>query len=90
MPKTTLHGGGSIGAPTIGVPRIGEGEPAEVEESTTDDTAEETTEGGDGYDSWTNDELRTELSTRELPTSGNKAELVARLVESDEAAVDTE
>jgi hypothetical protein len=37
----------------------------------------------EGYASWTNDELREELGRRELETSGNKADLVARLEESD-------
>jgi SAP domain-containing protein len=40
---------------------------------------------GDDYDEWTNEELRDELEKRELSKSGNKAELVARLREDDEA-----
>ena len=39
--------------------------------------------GGNGYESWTNADLQTELEGRGLATSGNKAELVARLEESD-------
>lgn len=35
------------------------------------------------YDGWTNDELREELETRGLPTSGVKAELLERLTEDD-------
>lgn len=48
------------------------------------------TGGDDGgedtkYDDLTNDELREELASRELPTSGNKADLIERLVADDEA-----
>lgn len=39
----------------------------------------------DDYDDWTNEELREELDKRELSKSGNKAELMARLREDDEA-----
>lgn len=35
------------------------------------------------YSTWTNDKLREELSNRDLETSGNKADLVARLEEND-------
>jgi hypothetical protein len=35
------------------------------------------------YGEWTNAQLRYELSTRELPQYGTKAELIARLEESD-------
>lgn len=39
---------------------------------------------GDGeYDGLSNDQLREELANRELPTGGNKADLVARLEEDD-------
>lgn len=37
----------------------------------------------DPYDSWPVDELRTELSMRELPKTGNKAELILRLRAND-------
>jgi hypothetical protein len=37
------------------------------------------------YETWTAEELRDELRARELPASGNKPELVARLKESDAA-----
>ncbi|QZD98597.1 hypothetical protein SEA_JEMERALD_9 [Microbacterium phage Jemerald] len=37
------------------------------------------------YGEWTNEELSEELKARELPHSGNKDELVARLEESDKA-----
>jgi hypothetical protein len=36
------------------------------------------------YDDWTNDQLREELGNRELPRSGNHAELVQRLLDNDE------
>lgn len=36
------------------------------------------------YDGQTNDELREELEERDLPTDGNKEDLVARLEEDDE------
>ncbi len=39
----------------------------------------------EGYDSQTKAELEAELESRGLPTSGNKAELVARLEEADAA-----
>lgn len=39
------------------------------------------------YEEMTNDELREELESRELKTSGNKDELIERL-EADDAAVD--
>lgn len=47
---------------------------------------EEETEAPDpdaSYEDWTNDQLRAELSGRELPTGGVKAELVERLEEDD-------
>lgn len=44
----------------------------------------------DAYSSWTNDELRDELESRDLATSGNKDDLVQRLVESDEARAESE
>lgn len=46
--------------------------------------AETEGEGESGpYDGMTNDELREVLRERELETSGNKDELLARLAESD-------
>ena len=42
-------------------------------------------EPDDDYDSMTNDDLREELEDRDLPTSGNKADLIARLRENDAA-----
>lgn len=41
-------------------------------------------EEDEGYQSWTNEQLREELDSRELSTTGNKADLVARLEEDDE------
>ena len=39
----------------------------------------------EGYESWTKDELQAELEKRDLPKSGNKDELIARLEEDDAA-----
>lgn len=46
------------------------------------------TDDGDGsdaedYNTWTVEELKAELKNRELPTTGNKADLVAALEEND-------
>lgn len=49
-----------------------------------DDDEDEEDDGGEGYDDLTNDELKEELRKRDLPVSGNHAELVARLEEDDE------
>lgn len=38
----------------------------------------------DDYNDWTGDQLRWELGNRNLPKSGNKPDLVARLEEDDE------
>jgi hypothetical protein len=40
----------------------------------------------DGYDALTVEQLRAELKNRGLPTSGNKAELVERLLDDDTAS----
>lgn len=40
------------------------------------------------YDDMTNEDLREELAKRDLPVSGNKAELIERLVTDDEADED--
>lgn len=50
------------------------------------DNAEATDEevDEDSYSSWTVDELQDELRKRDLPVSGNKAELVERLEGNDE------
>jgi hypothetical protein len=43
-------------------------------------------EGEEDYDEgWTNDDRRTELTRRGLSIEGNKAELIARLVEDDQS-----
>ncbi len=39
--------------------------------------------GDEAYDDLTNEELKAELTKRELPVSGNKDELIARLTEND-------
>lgn len=48
-------------------------------------STEEETEEVKPYGEWTNEELSNELKDRNLPHSGNKDELVARLEESDKA-----
>lgn len=45
--------------------------------------SEEEPESGTDYSSWTNKQLQDELTKRELPTYGNKGDLVTRLVEAD-------
>lgn len=40
-------------------------------------------DGGQSYEDMSNDELRDELGRRDLPKSGNKKEMVARLEEDD-------
>ena len=60
------------------------------------EAAEEASDETDGapagmrYEELTVEVLRAELKARELPTSGNKAELVGRLQESDETDADPE
>ena len=48
----------------------------------------EPTEEDEGYDGYTVPELRDLCKERDLSTKGNKAELVARLEESDEGGSD--
>ena len=57
----------------------------EVGEAVVTDSEEEETEEVKPYGEWTNEELSNELKDRDLPHSGNKDELVARLEESDKA-----
>lgn len=59
-------------------------EEALAEEEEDDSVVED--EEGDDYETWTNDELRVELSKRKLSVDGKKAEMVARLREYDKAA----
>lgn len=69
----------------------GDGSPAPDETGGTSREAEQANlqiteeEPDDDYDSMTNDDLREELEDRDLPTSGNKADLIARLRENDAA-----
>lgn len=48
------------------------------------DEDEDEDEGAD-YSTMSNDELRAELKRRDLPTGGNKDELIERLEEDDES-----
>jgi hypothetical protein len=48
-------------------------------------TRESEGDGPEGYAEWTKDELQAELEKRDLPKSGNKDELIARLEEDDAA-----
>ena len=57
----------------------------EVGEAVVTDSEEEEAEEVKPYGEWTNEELSNELKDRDLPHSGNKDELVARLEESDKA-----
>ena len=45
----------------------------------------ETSDSGSDYDGWSKAQLQYELSTRDLTTTGTKAELVERLLEDDAA-----
>lgn len=71
---------------------VGEVEAAEAAiDALTEEQEAEREDGGEEvkpYGEWTNDELSNELKSRELPHSGNKDELVARLEESDKADVE--
>lgn len=60
----------AVEAPAVGVAAV---------ESTQDAPVQSTVD----YSSWTLVKLAAELKRRELPSSGSKAELVARLLESD-------
>lgn len=68
----------------------------EAEEGTPEETSDEAQgeeipqREEDDYPSWKVPQLREELSDRDLDTSGNKAELVARLREADEESSDEE
>lgn len=74
MPKSTLENGASY--------NDAEGNPLVVVEGGA--AVPETAVGG-GYEDLTNDDLRTELGNRGLPTSGNKSDLAARLTDDDAA-----
>jgi hypothetical protein len=100
MPKITVHGGASNSAdesgawvqePILPQERPGEGafhaERNEVEEIEVDEVTD--------YSACTVKDLLAEIEIRNakgagLSTSGNKADLVARLVEDDEANADEE
>lgn len=59
------------------------GEEPQPEPQAAEVEAEAPQEEVEGYESMTNAELRELLTERELPTSGTKAELVARLQENE-------
>lgn len=59
--------------------------PAQTESSTAPSTDGET---ADPYDGWLKEDLVAELADRNLPVSGTKAELLARLRENDAAPAD--
>jgi hypothetical protein len=53
-------------------------------DSSDEDEDDDDEDGEEDYDEgWNNDSRRAELTKRGLPTDGNKDELIARLVESD-------
>lgn len=56
----------------------------EADATNADDEDDEEDEDSD-YSEMSNDELRDELKRRDLPVSGNKDELIARLEEDDES-----
>jgi hypothetical protein len=50
------------------------------------ESTEQSEAPADAYDDWLKEDLVVELAERNLPVSGNKPELIARLRESDAAA----
>lgn len=72
----TEYTGNAMGVPE----QVGRGE---VGFEADNSAAEEEEEGEGDYDSWHADELRAELSRRELSVSGNKAALIQRLQDDD-------
>ena len=48
----------------------------------------DSSEAGVDYESWTKKDLQSELEKRNLPTSGNKDDLVLRLMDDDDAGDD--
>lgn len=67
-----------------GNPPGGETNPAANTSLTSDDDPFNGQEPPEDYNDWTVPQLQHELGQRELPKSGNKPELVARLEEDDE------
>lgn len=65
--------------PGLAAPNVEAARSAEIVEE--DDDVEAGTE--DNYETWTNEQLREELDSRDLQTSGKKKELVARLRADD-------
>lgn len=80
MPKTTRHGGGT--PPIVTYPKGPAGGQA-TEEVAAAEPEVSTTRVDNPYSAWTNDELRAELGSRELATSGTKSDLIDRLLDDD-------
>jgi hypothetical protein len=59
------------------------GDEREFEGVNPDKPADEGDDESDDYNDWKVATLREELTARDLPTSGNKPDLVARLLEDD-------
>lgn len=57
----------------------------EPEANPTEDSDEDDTVEDGEYEGWNKADLKAECENRDLPTSGNKGDLVARLEEDDEA-----
>ncbi len=80
VPKITRHGGPSYEGEVVDQPAEEVVEPDEADD--------DIPEGVTAYDDMLRTDLQDLLRARELPTSGNKDELVARLVADDEADVE--
>lgn len=87
VPKTTRYGGPTNESDPTAEPDVAPvvDEPADeetVEPASVDQDSP--VPPGEPYDTWLLVELKDECGARQLPTSGNKADLIARLVASDE------
>jgi len=100
VPKSTRYGGASNEyEPVASAPEPDtaadeveelETEPAEapaVEEELAAADEDSLVPPGEPYDTWLLAELKDECAAREVPTSGNKPDLIARLVAYDEVQV---
>lgn len=59
--------------------------PGESAPESDEDGDDDGSDGDDGYEDMSVDDLKAELAKRDLPVSGNKAALVARLEEDDDS-----